>query len=129
MLRKAVQARSNAYCPYSNFQVGACVLAEDDTYYTGCNVENASYPVGICAERTAYCKAVSEGKKNFKAVAVIAQQKNFFTSPCGACRQFMNEFGDIPVYLAKPDLAEVLVTSLRELLPLSFQTNPDKTLD
>lgn len=120
--------RSNAYCPYSNFQVGACLLAADGSTYTGVNIENASYPVGICAERTAYSKAVSEGQRDFKAVAVVAYQKNFFTTPCGACRQFMQEFGDVPVYLSKPDLNEVMVTSIGELLPFSFQTNPDKTL-
>lgn len=128
-MKKAADVKLNAYCPYSNFQVGACLLAVDGSTYTGVNVENASFPVGICAERTAYSKAISEGQMDFKAIAVVAHQKNFITTPCGACRQFMVEFGDVDVYLAKPDLREVMVTSIGELLPFSFQTNPDKSLD
>lgn len=125
LLRSAVAAREFAYCPYSNFKVGAAVLCTDGTVYTGCNVENAAYTVGVCAERTAYCKAVSEGKTQFKAVAVIGFQKNFVTSPCGACRQFISEFGDVQVYLAKPQLDQIMVTNLEELLPHYFKKNTD----
>lgn len=127
LLRSAAAVRELAYCPYSKFQVGAAVLCADGTTYTGCNIENASYTVGICAERTAYCKAISEGRQNFEAVAVVAYQKNFITTPCGACRQFLSEFGDVRIYLSKPQLDDVMVTSLGELLPHSFQKNHDHT--
>lgn len=83
--------------------------------------------MGVCAERTAYCKAISEGKKEFKAVAVVAFQEQFITPPCGACRQFMSEFGDVQIYLAKPQLDGAITTTLRDLLPLSFQINKDYT--
>lgn len=107
--------------------MGAAVLCADGTIYTGCNVENAAFTVGICAERTAYCKAISEGKMEFKAVAVIAFQKNFITTPCGACRQFISEFGDVQVYMAKPQLDEIITTSSKELLPYDFKKNNDFT--
>lgn len=95
-------------------------MCEDGSLYSGCNIENRSFTVGICAERTAYAKAISEGKLKFKAVAVIADQKDYFTTPCGACRQFMSEFGNVDVYVAKPKGEEVFVTSLDELLPHQF---------
>ena len=126
LLRKASEARLLAYCPYSKFQVGACLLCEDGSTYKGCNIENVTFTVGLCAERTAYVKAISEGKKVFRAVAVVAFEKDDFTSPCGACRQFMSEFGYVDVYLSKPDLKDVLVTSLTELLPLAFNGNYQK---
>nr|CAH7756579.1 unnamed protein product [Callosobruchus chinensis] len=122
LIREATEVRSFAYCPYSNFQVGAAVLCTDGTVYKGCNVENNSFTVGVCAERVAYVKAISEGKRNFSAVAVVAFQEDSFTSPCGACRQFMSEFGDIKVYIAKPTQKDVLVTSISELLPYMFTT-------
>ncbi|XP_017767856.1 PREDICTED: cytidine deaminase-like [Nicrophorus vespilloides] len=125
LLQEAVKARTASYSPYSNFKVGACVECVDGTLYGGCNVENASYPVGICAERCAYVKAISDGRRQMRSVAIVAQQEKHFTTPCGLCRQFMSEFGDAPVFLAKPDLRDVLVTSVSELLPLSFQINED----
>ncbi|KAG5899765.1 hypothetical protein JTB14_006102 [Gonioctena quinquepunctata] len=121
MIREAVEARNFSYSPYSNFKVGSSLLCEDGTLYRGCNIENRSFTVGICAERCAYSKALSEGKSKFKAVAVIAEQKQFFTTPCGACRQFMSEFGNVEVYISKPDSEDVLVTSLDELLPFQFE--------
>ncbi|CAH1377104.1 hypothetical protein MTP99_018522 [Tenebrio molitor] len=127
LLREAVEARNFAYCPYSKFQVGASVLCDDGTIYRGCNIENSAYTVGICAERTALAKAISEGKQRFKTVAVIGYQEKFFTTPCGACRQFMSEFGNISVYIAKPELDDVLVTDLEELLPHQFQTMSNHT--
>jgi len=128
MIRLATEVRKNAYCPYSKFQVGACVETMDGTLYTGCNVENASFTVGICAERTAFAKAISEGHTTFKRVVVVAQQENSFTSPCGACRQFMHEFGrHIHVVLSKPDMAQVLECNLGDLLPLGFTPKQDFT--
>ncbi|XP_018322545.1 uncharacterized protein LOC108735197 [Agrilus planipennis] len=127
LLREATKAREFAYCPYSNFSVGACLQCEDGTLYRGCNVENAAYPAGICAERTAFVKAISEGKSKFKSLAVIANQEKFITPPCGICRQFMSEFDDITVYLAKPTLESATVLKLSELLPFQFQLNSDFT--
>ncbi|XP_019880814.1 cytidine deaminase [Aethina tumida] len=123
ILREAVEARSFAYAPYSNFQVGAALQCEDGTLYRGCNVENSSFTVGTCAERNAYFKAISEGQRKFKAIAVIAYQEKVFTMPCGACRQLMAEFGNLDVYIAKPELCDVMVTSLNELLPFGFVTD------
>lgn len=93
---------------------------------SGCNIENAAYSPSICAERTAACKAVSMGHKEFIAVAVVAYQEDSFTTPCGVCRQFLNEFckRDMPVYVAKPSPCRVLVTSLNSLLPMSFVPLP-----
>ncbi|XP_026495615.1 cytidine deaminase-like [Vanessa tameamea] len=125
LLREAVEIRKRAYCPYSNFAVGAAILTEDGSkVYTGCNIENSTLTPCICAERAAVPKAVCDGYVNFKAVAVVAYQKDSFTAPCGVCRQTLSEFcgsdGDIQVYLGKPTLDKVLCTKLSELLPLSF---------
>ncbi|XP_006619527.1 uncharacterized protein LOC102675283 isoform X2 [Apis dorsata] len=94
-----------------------------------CNVENASYPVGTCAERTAIVKAVSEGKRKFKVLTVVADKKNnIFTTPCGFCRQAIAEFGDIPIYLTGPDMKNVLKTTLSNLLPHAFGIGNAKLL-
>ena len=90
LIQRAIEARTNAYAPYSKFLVGAALLTFDGTVFTGCNVENTSYGLCICAERTAICKAVSEGYQEFDAIAVAATP---FATPCGACRQFIVEFG------------------------------------
>lgn len=114
-----------AYAPYSRFHVAAALLCGDGTVYTGCNVENASYPAGCCAERTAFFKAVSEGKRNFAAIAIVGGRDGDdagYCPPCGICRQVMREFADpetFQVILAargKP----VRCFSLAELLPESF---------
>lgn len=124
LLNSAIKAREFAYCPYSKFQVGAAILTENNEIFTGCNIENGAYTAGLCAERTAVSKAISEGQTNFKAIAVVAQQENF-TSPCGVCRQFISEFAkdnDIPIFLAKPTNPplRVFCTSIYQLLPESF---------
>ncbi|XP_036802881.1 uncharacterized protein LOC110492080 isoform X2 [Oncorhynchus mykiss] len=82
-------AKEFAYCPYSKFRVGAALLAHDGTVFTGCNVENASYNLGLCAERTTIAKAVSEGYRRFKTIAIASDLEDQFVSPCGGCRQFM----------------------------------------
>ncbi|XP_060521495.1 cytidine deaminase-like [Cylas formicarius] len=123
IVREAVEAREHAYSPYSGFKVGAAVLCADGKIYTGCNIENNSFGVGICAERCAYSKAISEGRKNFKAVVVVAYQEKYFTMPCGACRQFMSEFGNVNLYVTKPGCEEVFVSTLEEMLPFQFQTS------
>jgi len=122
-IRKLVQmsfeAKKKAHCAYSNFPVGAALLCTDGTIYTGCNVECAVYPLGVCAEKTAICKAVSDGQKRFKAI-VISSDLDSFIVPCGACRQFMVEFGvDWDCYMTKSD-GSFLKMNMRELLPLCF---------
>ncbi|XP_038074859.1 cytidine deaminase-like [Patiria miniata] len=121
LIEKCHEAKKNAHCPYSKFRVGASLLTKDGKMYSGCNVENASYTLGLCAERCAIFKAVSEGHKEFKAMAVGCDVKDDFLAPCGACRQVMYEFGgkDLEVYLTKPDLTWQR-TPMRELLPSGF---------
>uniref|UniRef100_A0A224YML3 Cytidine deaminase n=1 Tax=Rhipicephalus zambeziensis TaxID=60191 RepID=A0A224YML3_9ACAR len=119
LVKIAQDMRARSYCNYSKVRVGAALLCEDGTIITGCNVENASYGLTICAERTALVKAVSEGHRNFKAIA-IASNMNDLTMPCGACRQFIIEFGkSIVVYAAAAD-GRVLTKTADELLPFSF---------
>ncbi|CAH2044016.1 unnamed protein product, partial [Iphiclides podalirius] len=125
LIKEAVRARKNAYCPYSNFAVGAAILTESESkVYTGCNIENATLTPSICAERAAVPKAVSDGHLKFKMVAITAHQESSFTAPCGVCRQTLSEFcssdGDIEIYLSKPTMDKVLCTKLSKLLPLSF---------
>lgn len=120
LIKKSHDAKKFAYCPYSNFQVGAALLTHDGKVFTGCNIENASYSLTVCAERTAIFKAVSEGYREFKAMAVATNMPDTFSSPCGACRQCLLEFGgNYDIYLSKPDLTYVKMTPL-DLLPLGF---------
>ena len=102
IIKKAIEARENAYVPYSKFKVGAALLTEDDTIYTGCNIENASYGATNCAERTAIFKAISEGHKKIKAIAVVGSFEEY-TYPCGICRQVISEFanGNIDIIIVK----------------------------
>jgi len=120
LIEQSKIAREKAYVPYSNFQVGAALLAEDGTVYGGCNIENAGYSMTNCAERTAFFKAVSEGVKKFKAIAIVADTDGP-CAPCGACRQVMAEFCDpkMPVYLTNLKGA-VQETTVDELLPFAF---------
>lgn len=116
LLDMAKSARKNAYAPYSNFYVGAALLAESGNIYTGCNVENLSFGATICAERCAIAKAVSEGERGFSAIAVYAGEK--FTSPCGICLQTIYEFAkDIDIILA--DNGTMKVYKLQELMPIN----------
>ncbi len=120
LVKKAKEAMANAYVKYSNFKVGAALLTKSGNIYTGCNIENASYGATICAERVAYTKAISEGEKEFEAIAVVSSG-GFQTYPCGICRQFMAEFGlDIQVVLE--DGEGTRVHTLKELLPEAFTT-------
>ena len=124
----AIRARERAYAPYSNFKVGAALLASDGVIYTGCNIENAAYSPTICAERTAFAKAVSEGARNFKAIAIAGWKEAGepgMAYPCGVCRQTMMEF-------VEPRALEVIVVRseedwrvhrLEELLPYGFGPN------
>lgn len=122
LIQAATVAREKAYAPYSRFKVGAALLSADGQVFTGTNVENSSYGLTICAERAAVCRAVAEGQKNYSAIAVVTDL-NEPASPCGACRQVLAEFSpDMKVILANTK-GKVLVTSVRELLPLAFTSN------
>ena len=132
LIRAAFAAREYAYTPYSNFKVGAALLAKNGSVYTGCNIECASFTPTNCAERTALFKAVSEGVHEFAAVAVVgakdgAPDDALITSPCGVCRQMLYEFGgpDLWVIMAKSENDWQEMT-LGELLPLGF--GPEKVL-
>ena len=114
----AIKARKNAYSPYSHFAVGAALLCEDGTLYEGCNIENASYGLTNCAERTAIFKAVSEGHIKFKALAVVADTEGP-CAPCGACRQVMAEF-KIPLIIMGNLMGNIKMVTIEEVLPFSF---------
>ncbi|WP_317855040.1 cytidine deaminase [Chakrabartyella piscis] len=116
----AKEARNMAYAPYSHFLVGAAILAEDGRVFTGCNVENASYGGTICAERTAAVKAVSEGCKSFKTIAV-ATSSGEWGAPCGLCRQFLYEFMPEGNVLMWDDAKGIKEMPLKELLPMGFR--------
>ena len=120
LIRAALDAQQRAYCPYSNFPVGAAIRAASDKIYQGCNVENASYGLTICAERVAAGAAVAAGERNFAAIAVVTRGG---ASPCGACRQFLAEFGpDMEVLLVDADDGQrVTATTLGALLPDQFR--------
>ena len=119
LVSAAISARKLSYSPYSNFQVGAALLTADKTIVTGCNVENASYSLAICAERTAICNAVSNGQQEFSAIAIAAVP---LATPCGACRQFIAEFGsDIKIICVNADdPTEQKIWSSGDLLPENF---------
>jgi cytidine deaminase len=121
LLGRAREARGHAYAPYSGFPVGAALLAEDGRIFTGCNVENASYGLTHCAERVAVGKAVSEGVRSFRAVAVVGPKDDAPCPPCGSCRQVLYEFGP-EMRMVTPGGAGVAprVTTVRELLPGAF---------
>ena len=119
----AKEAMLGAYAPYSGYWVGAALLCSDGTVYTGCNIENASYTPTVCAERTAFFKAVSDGKREFSAIAICGGKEGKITGffpPCGVCRQVMREFcrDDFTVYLIGD--GEVKTRTLAQLLPDSF---------
>ncbi len=112
----------NAYAPYSNFLVGAVIYADDGAYYGGCNVENAAYPQGSCAESSAISHMIIHGAKHIHAIWVMGKGKNLVT-PCGGCRQRIREFAvnlHIPVFVCCPEKGIRLSTTLNDLLPYSF---------
>lgn len=123
LLLKAIEARSFAYAPYSDHKVGAALLGKSGKVYTGCNVENAAYTPTNCAERTAVFKAVSEGEREFTAIAVVGGLGDTLSelcAPCGVCRQVLREFcdGDLRIIMGTPD--NITISTLKELLPYSF---------
>ena len=129
LIENAIEALDNSYAPYSGFNVAAAVLAESGKIYTGVNVENASYPAGICAECNAVAKAVSCGERKIRSIAVVSRNTRAkegsggdYTSPCGICRQVLREFSDpkeLKVIMAK-SVDDYKEMTLEELLPLGF---------
>lgn len=121
IIKKAISAREEAYCPYSNFKVGAAALFEDGEIYTGCNIENASFGATNCAERTAIFNGVSKGNRVLKELALIGDTNNY-TYPCGICRQVIAEFAenkDIKIYIIKNE-NDYIEKTLEEIMPGSF---------
>lgn len=128
LILKAIEVAKNSYSPYSKFKVGVALLTKDDEIYLGCNIENSSYSLTNCAERTAIFKAISEGKRIFKAIAIVGSATEKFDeycTPCGACRQVLAEFcnPDFKIILGRvneENKTEIKEYTLEELLPESF---------
>ena len=123
----AVEAMSHAYVPYSGYKVGAALLTSDGRVYQGCNIENASYTPTVCAERTAFFKAVYDGVRDFSAIAVVGGKNGEITGffpPCGVCRQVMREFcgDDFTVYFGGAN-GEIMTLTLKDILPYSFSAS------
>jgi cytidine deaminase len=119
LVPEALDVRTRAYAPYSHFQVGAVLVGRSGRHYLGCNVENSSYGLCVCAERNCIVQAVAQGEREFEAL-VVATQSSPPSPPCGLCRQTLVEFcRDLPVLLVNPQ-GEQVRTSVAELLPLSF---------
>lgn len=126
LITSAENARAKAYAPYSAFTVGAALLCDDGSIYNGVNIENASYPVGICAERAAFSAAVSDGKRNFSAIAIVGGHKDKEAEkpcfPCGICRQFMSELCSRSFYvISAASVENYSLQTLSELLPFAFE--------
>lgn len=123
LMDEAVKAMENSYSPYSRFKVGAALLCRNGKIYRGCNIENSSFPAGICAERTALIKAVSEGETEFDAIAVAGGRNgntDSFCFPCGICRQMLSEFCGDDFKIILYDGKNIKEFTLKELLPFKF---------
>ena len=125
LIDTAIEQHKFSYTPYSNFKVGAALLAKNGEIYTGCNIENASYTPTNCAERTAFFKAVSEGVRDFQAICIVGGkdgQLTEYTAPCGVCRQVMMEFCDPKTFqiILAVDKEQYTIYTLEELMPLGF---------
>ncbi len=124
LVKKAYEAMQYSYSPYSGFKVGAALLCKNGNIYTGCNIENSAYSPTNCAERTAFFKAISEGERDFKAIAIVGGKDGEITDccyPCGVCRQVMAEFcdGDFEIITATPE--GIKTYTLKDLLPEAFK--------
>lgn len=123
-INKAKEARLNSYSPYSNYQVGACLRCKDGSIYTGCNVENDGIQ-SICAERCAFVKAISDGKREFESIAIVGAPKGTDPVdkcvPCGYCRQFISEFVDNDFKIILEDKGNIITYTIKDLLPDSFR--------
>jgi len=121
LLKLASKAAQNAYSPYSKFKVGACVLFEDGKTYTGCNVENASYGLTLCAERNAISSAIADGQKSKIISVAIYSPNSKLCYPCGACRQWIAEFSKDAEVIVEDEEGQAQSFSIKELLPYSFE--------
>lgn len=122
LIEAASEVRANAYTPYSHFKVGAALLGDNGEIYRGCNVENSSYGLSICAERTAVFKGVCAGVTQFEALAVVTDLDNP-ASPCGACRQVLAEFSPEMIVIMANTKGKAVTSSVKELLPLAFSSS------
>ena len=124
LVRAAVEARENSYCPYSHFAVGAALLADDGELFTGANIESSSYTPTVCAERVAFFSAIHAGKRSFAGIAIVGGKEGediaSYTPPCGVCRQVMAEFCDTDFAVVLFDGKATRTVTLGELLPESF---------
>ncbi|MFW5649506.1 MAG: cytidine deaminase [Candidatus Alkaliphilus sp. MAG34] len=128
LIEKAMEAKQNAYAPYSGFLVGAALLTKEGKVYTGCNIECASYGATNCAERTAIFKAVSEGERNIEAIAIVGNSDEYIY-PCGICRQVIMEFGSrIKIIVARSE-HDFMIHTINNLLPNSFSFSNLKKTD
>lgn len=119
LIARAIQAREKAYAPYSHYRVGSALLTTAGKIYDGVNIENAAYPTGICAERVAIFKAVSEGEREFKAIVCATENGG---TPCGSCRQVISEFGlETMVYIVSSDGKVIAAATIGEMLPSAFR--------
>ncbi|AUW93221.1 MAG: cytidine deaminase [Sulfobacillus thermosulfidooxidans] len=119
---QARQVRDRAYVPYSHFPVGAALVGKDGQIFSGCNVENASYPLGMCAERACVSMALAAGVRSFEAIWIMGERER--PMPCGGCRQVLSEFGDLQIFVASGDGDDVKSYWLHDLLPESFHWSP-----
>ena len=120
LIKRAYKAMKFSYSPYSGFKVGACLETTDGKFYSGCNIENASYTPTVCAERVAIFKAISDGSKNFKRIAIVSTSD--FTYPCGVCRQVISEFSEDIEIVVSNSKFEYKVYHISDLLPFSFNS-------
>lgn len=124
IIKEAIKTKKKAYAPYSHFKVGAALLGKSGKLYTGCNIECSSYGLSLCAERVALVKAVSSGEKEFIKIAIVGGKEDelILCPPCGACRQFLNDFGNIKILLGYQEENKIKCKKykLSELLPESF---------
>ena len=120
LIEKAKEAMNYSYSPYSKFRVGAAIFCENGKVYTGCNIENSSYGATNCAERTAIFKAISEGERNFRKIAVVSSA-NEEVFPCGICRQVLFEFMEEGIFVTETSSGGILRHSIKELLPNGFK--------
>ena len=128
LIEEAMRMKDRAYAPYSKFRVGAALLTKKGNIYGGCNVENASYGLSVCAERVAIFKAVSEGEREFEKLVVITDLDEP-AAPCGMCRQVMIEFGDFEVVMVSKDGKKIKRMMVSELLPMAFTPSHLKKVD
>jgi cytidine deaminase len=128
LIKAALKVKKNAYAPYSRFYVGAALASNDGKIYVGCNVENSSYGMTMCAERVAFFKAISDGARGFKAIAVVSDDPGH-TMPCGACRQVMSELAGEDLNIVTADQSGLIQSvKLKELLPRPFFTEKLKRM-